>query len=74
MPSWASPFRLYLSWTTLSVVILVMAWIRSSLFASSFFFISLVSLRGDREKEILCELPPLPGGRNRQTKEEISRF
>lgn len=46
---WGSlPCRVYLSWATLSVVTLVMAWIRSSLLASSFFFISLVSLRTDK--------------------------
>lgn len=60
------PFRVYLSWATLSVVTLVMAWIRSSLLASSFFFISLVSLRTDRG-EIFCGPQPLAGGRGRQS-------
>ena len=36
--------RTHRSWAILSVVTLTMAWIRSSLLASSFFFISLVSL------------------------------
>lgn len=36
--------RAHLSWAILSAVTFIMAWIRSSLLASSFFFISLVSL------------------------------
>lgn len=52
------PFSVYLSWAILSVVTLVMAWIRSSLLASSFFFISLVSLPTDKE-EIFCGPWPL---------------
>lgn len=36
--------RAHLSWAILSTVTFIMAWIRSSRLASSFFFISLVSL------------------------------
>ena len=67
------PFRVYLSWATLSVVTLVMAWIRSSLLASSFFFISLVSLRTDRG-ERFCGSQPLAGGRGRQSQEATLRL
>lgn len=43
-------FRAHLSWAILSAVTFTMAWIRSSLLASSFFFISLVSLWRDRHR------------------------
>lgn len=49
--SWASlSSGTHLSWAILSVVTLTMAWIRSSLLASSFFFISLVSLQRDKHQ------------------------
>lgn len=55
------PSGAHLSWAILSVVILIMAWIRSSLLASSFFFISLMSLQTERHQgNVLLSLSP-PG-------------